>query len=50
MPDLKEKVIQIINEYEMIENNDKIVVRCLWRPGLYLPFRCFKKNKRRKNI
>lgn len=44
MADLKEKVIQFIKEYDMVENHDKIVVRCLWRPGLYLPFRYSKKD------
>ena len=50
MANLKDKVLEVIKEYDMIENGDKIVVRCLWRPGLYLPFRYFKKSERRKNI
>lgn len=50
MTDLKNKVIQTIKNYDMIKNNDKIVVRRFRWAGLYLPFRCIKKNKRGKNI
>ena len=50
MANLKNKVIETIKTYNMIKNNDKIVVRRFRWAGLYLPVRCIKKNKRGKNI
>ncbi len=50
MSDLKNKVLNTIKKHKLINENDKIVVRGFWRPGLYLPFRCIKNNKKGKNI
>lgn len=50
MPDLKNEVLKTIKKYNMIANNDKIVVRRFRRAGLYLPFGYFEKIKRRKHI
>ena len=50
MPEFKNEVLKTINKYNLISDNDKIVVRRFRRAGLYLPFRYFKKLKTRKNI
>ena len=50
MADVKNKVLETIKKYNLISNNDKIVVRCFRWAGLYLPFGCIKENKRGKNI
>ena len=50
MPELKNKVLETINKYNLISNKDKIVVRRIRWAGLYLPFRYSKKFKTRKSI
>ena len=50
MPELKNEVLKTIKRYNLISNKDKIVVRRIRRAGLYLPFRYFKKFKKRKNF
>lgn len=50
MADVKNKVLETIKKYNLISNNDKIVVRRFRWAGLYLPFGCIKENKRGKNI
>ena len=50
MPELKNKVLETINKYNLISNKDKIVVRCIRWAGLYLPFRYSEKLKTRKSI
>ena len=50
MAGLKNKILDTIKKYNLIKENDKIVVRGFWWPGLYLPCRCIKNNKRGKNI
>lgn len=50
MSDLKNKVLETIKKYNLISDNDKIVVRRFRWAGLYLPCRCIKKNKIGKNI
>lgn len=50
MDNVKQTVIDTIKKYDMIKNNDKIVVRCFRRTGLYLSSRYIKNIKREKNI
>ena len=48
MANVKQTVLNTIKKYDMLKNNDKIVVRGFRRPGLYLSFRYIKKIKRRR--
>lgn len=44
---LKEKVLDTIKKYNLLENNDKVVVRSFWRARLYLPCGYFVQFKKR---